>query len=222
MRFPNSYQMSESRLVGWLLAIVGGGLDAYTYLCRGHVFANAETGNIVLLALRLSERNWRGAVTYLIPILAFALGVLAAELIRHHLTERLHWRQYVVLFEIAVLCIVGYLPQGDWDMLANTLVAFACALQLECFRKVRGTAVATTMCTGNLRSGTEFIYLFFKNKDRALLRKSLEYYFIDLLFIVGAMFSGLISNWLGSATVFVFTVPLLLAFFLLFAQPERH
>lgn len=32
-------QVSETHLLGLLLAVVGGFLDAYTYLCRGRVFA---------------------------------------------------------------------------------------------------------------------------------------------------------------------------------------
>ncbi len=45
-------QMSDTIRVGLLLAIVGGFLDAYTYLCRGQVFANAQTGNMVYLELK--------------------------------------------------------------------------------------------------------------------------------------------------------------------------
>ena len=47
------WQMSETFRVGALLACVGGFLDAYTFLCRGGVFANAQTGNLAL-RLRLS------------------------------------------------------------------------------------------------------------------------------------------------------------------------
>ena len=49
-----SGQRSESYLVGAVLAVAGGFLDAYTYICRGHVFANAQTGNIVLLGVNLA------------------------------------------------------------------------------------------------------------------------------------------------------------------------
>ena len=42
-------QMSDSFRIGAILAAVGGFLDAYTYLARGQVFANAQSGNIVLL-----------------------------------------------------------------------------------------------------------------------------------------------------------------------------
>ena len=46
---------SESYLVGLILAAVGGYLDVYTYISRGGVFANAQTGNIVLLAINLAK-----------------------------------------------------------------------------------------------------------------------------------------------------------------------
>ena len=65
-------QMSESLVLGLLLALAGGFFDAYTYLCRGGVFANAETGNIVLLGAHLAEGDWEKALRYLLPIVAFA------------------------------------------------------------------------------------------------------------------------------------------------------
>ena len=71
--------MSESLLLGALLAVAGGFFDAYTYLCRGGVFANAQTGNIVLFGLELAQREWMRALGYLVPIVAFAVGVVAAE-----------------------------------------------------------------------------------------------------------------------------------------------
>ena len=47
--------MSESLLLGALLAVAGGFFDAYTYLCRGGVFANAQTGNIVLFEMCIRD-----------------------------------------------------------------------------------------------------------------------------------------------------------------------
>ena len=63
---------SESLPVGLLLALAGGILDAYTYLVRGEVFATAETGNLVLLGINLSQGRLNEAAYYLWPILAFA------------------------------------------------------------------------------------------------------------------------------------------------------
>ena len=41
--------------VGLCLCFIGGFLDAYTYVSRGGVFANAQTGNIILLILGLAS-----------------------------------------------------------------------------------------------------------------------------------------------------------------------
>ena len=40
-------QMSESVEVAIFLALSGGLMDAYSYLLRGEVFANAQTGNML-------------------------------------------------------------------------------------------------------------------------------------------------------------------------------
>ena len=183
-------------MVGALLAAAGGLLDAYTYLSRGGVFANAETGSMVLFGICLIQGQWRRAAGYLLPILAFALGVLAAEFIREHHRSgpRYHWRHTVLLAEIAVLCAVAFLPRGEWDPAANTLVAFVCALQVETFRKVRGNPFATTMCTGNLRSGTEAIYHALTGGKRTSVEKGLCYYAVIACFIAGAALGVLLTK----------------------------
>ena len=143
-----------------LLTVTGGFLDAYTYLCRGKAFANAQTGNIVLLGVKLAEGQFDALLHYLIPILAFALGVVVAELTRRRFRSHpaIHWRQIVIALEIAILGLVALLPTGEWDTAANVLVSFVCAVQVQSFRKIRGNPCATTMCTGNRRSGTCLLY----------------------------------------------------------------
>ena len=49
------WQTSESITVGLFLALSGGFMDAYSYINRGKVFANAETGNIILMTLKICE-----------------------------------------------------------------------------------------------------------------------------------------------------------------------
>ena len=103
-------QVSETHLLGLLLAVVGGFLDAYTYLCRGRVFANAQTGNIVLLGVNLTEQNWNRTFYYLMPIFAFVLGILVCEIIQTYFKwkKKLHWRQLIVLIEIFCLIVAVF------------------------------------------------------------------------------------------------------------------
>lgn len=56
-------QMSDSLRLGTVLTLAGGLQDAYSYNCRGQVFANAQTGNIVLLGQSLAGGQWAVALT---------------------------------------------------------------------------------------------------------------------------------------------------------------
>ena len=69
----------ETFRVAALLAVVGGFLDAYTYILRGGVFANAQTGNIVLLGVHMADKDYRQALYYVVPIIAFSLGVVLTK-----------------------------------------------------------------------------------------------------------------------------------------------
>lgn len=218
-----SGQRSESYLVGAVLAVAGGFLDAYTYICRGHVFANAQTGNIVLLGVNLAAGEWTSLLYYLIPILCFFVGILAAEMIRNRFFAHpaIHWRQIIVAIEIAVLFAVGFIPAGDWDLLANACVSFACSLQVQGFRKVNGNPYATTMCTGNLRSATEHLYRYYKTGDKEALHSSLQYYGIIGLFIAGAAIGTALSGWWGIYAVWAVCAVLAAVLILMIQKREE-
>ena len=70
------------------------------------------------------------------------------------MAKKIHWRQLVLLIEIAILTIVGFMPES-LNMAATVMVSFSCSTQVQAFRKVNGFAYASTMCIGNLRSGTD-------------------------------------------------------------------
>ncbi len=219
-------QMSESMRLGALLAVAGGFFDAYTYLCRGGVFANAQTGNIVLLGLELAEREWLRALAYLAPILAFALGVVVAEVVKQRGKARqaggagMHWRQVIVLAEFVLLPVAAFLPQR-MNMAVNILISFVCAMQVEAFRKVRGSAFATTMCTGNLRSGTEQLVIWRQTGDANAARKARHYYCIILFFILGAALGAVCTDTLGERALLITCVPLLAVFGIMFIREEQ-
>ena len=150
MRLPKLHpQMSESLLTASFIILSGGLQDAYTYFCRGKVFANAQTGNIVLFSAYLFSGEWARCLHYLIPVLAFMVGIFAAECIHRHYKymEKVHWRQLIIMIEIVLLFAVGFLPQ-EVNTFANALVSFVCAMQVQTFRKVAGTPTQARCASG--------------------------------------------------------------------------
>ncbi len=203
-RLKKYKQTSDTFRIGILLSMVGGFTDAYTFIIRGNVFTNAQTGNIVLLGLKLVEAKWGEVIFYLFPISAFVLGILAAEFIRTKLKgkKRIHWRQIVILIEILVLFFLAFIPQGNYDVIVNVAISFICSLQVQSFRKVNGNLSATTMCTGNLRSGTEQLYKYIVQKDSEAKEKYMIYYGLILFFIIGAVVGALFTEILREKALF--------------------
>ena len=212
-------QTSETFLVSAVLAISGGFQDAYTYNVRDEVFSNAQTGNVVLMSQHFMMGQWKTAFRYFFPILAFALGVLVAEQIqsRYKNSKRIHWRQIVVIFEMTILFLVGFMP-SKWNLLATMLVSFTCSMQVQTFRKVNGYGYASTMCIGYLRSGTESISVYIRNRNKESLRKTVYYYGIIFVFAMGAGIGGLLTIWFGVQAIWVSCILLLISCLLMIRE----
>ena len=214
-------QMSDSMLTAFFIILSGGLQDAYTYCCRGKVFANAQTGNIVLCSVKLVEGDWSAVLHYLVPLCFFALGVFTAELLRQKFQQmqRLHWRQLVVLCEIVMLFVVGFFPQ-EWNLVANALVSFACAMQVQAFRKVNGYAFASTMCIGNLRSGMDSLCSWLVAGNRAARSKAFHYFAIILLFALGAGLGSVALGFCGAKAIWFSCLLLAVSFCLMFLKED--
>ncbi|WP_456028697.1 YoaK family protein [Ruminococcus sp.] len=216
--------MSETNMLMILLTLSGGLQDAYSYFVRGEVFSNAQTGNIVLMSTYVAKGNWHRALHYLIPVLAFAMGIFIAERLhaRFKDTGVIHWRQIIVFTEMVLLCIVGIIPLGgSYDFVANALSSCACAMQVQSFRKVNGYPYASTMCIGNMRNAMESISAYMRIGDKSLLKKSLQYFLTIFVFACGAGIGGAYSLYIGNEFIWISCVLLLTCFALMFIKSEN-
>ena len=214
-------QISESIELGILLALSGGFMDAYSYIGRGGVFANAQTGNMLLLGVHLSEGDIPDAIRYLCPVLAFTFGIALSDIVRNlGKGGHLHWRQISVLAEALILIAVSFFPTA-LNLPANALTSFACGIQVESFRKIHGKGIATTMCIGNLRSGTENLHHYFHTKERHFLDTSLLYYGIIACFIVGAVIGNAAVQLFRTKAILGCSFLLLISFFMMFIDWEK-
>lgn len=213
-------QMSESLSVGILLAVSGGLIDAYSYLYRGEVFANAQTGNVLLFSIHLAKGEWESALHYAFPIAAFLCGVALAVIICYlgRNRKRMHWRQICVLFEAVVLFSVAWIPKSA-NLLANSLISLVCGIQVETFRKIENASVATTMCIGNLRSAMHSAItcgLVGKRGDKHTAYIS---FVIVIAFASGAIMGSILIRHFDTYSVCCGTIIMLMCFFLMFFSP---
>ena len=161
--------------------------------------------------------DWKDGVRYLLPLIAFVLGVFVADQIqmRYKYARRLHWRQGILLAEIVILFVVGFIPHS-LNMTATIFVSFACAMQVQTFRKMGGYSYASTMCIGNLRSGTAAFSHYLQDKKTEQLKQAAYYFGIIFLFAIGAGLGGNLTEHFGIHIIWISCILLGLSFLLMF------
>lgn len=214
-KVPSHKVTAESLRLGILLAIVGGFLDAYTFICRGGVFANAETGNIVLVALGITNRNYKNALMASIPILAFVIGVLVTEKIREVSIRKYEGSEkaekVILIIEAIVLFIIGFIPDTIHHIFVTSTIAFVSSVQISSFRRLVDSPYSTTMCTGNLRTASQSAYLAITKKDKGASARAIRYVVIILSFLVGASLGGVLTLYIGVKSIWLCSLLLLIS-----------
>ncbi|OPA74055.1 hypothetical protein BVG16_25215 [Paenibacillus selenitireducens] len=213
---------SESVKLGILLAFVGGFLDAYTFISRDGVFANAQTGNIVLLGVQIAQGAWQQALLHVPPILAFMIGVIVSESFKHPSMQRVFRdpARAILLLESIVLVLVGILPASVPNMVVTVTIAFVASVQVSTFRKLGNWPYNTTMTTGNLRTAIQAAYVTYVTHDRKAATQFRQFSEIIVSFLMGAVIGALLTQYWGTMAVWIAAVLLIFALFTLHNEQE--
>lgn len=213
---------NESLAVGFLLAVVGGFLDAYSFVGY-RVFANAQTGNVVLFAVDSAATHWRQAALHVVPILAFVVGIAVAETLgRPRVRQWLRRPLRVALaVEIVILAALATLPDGTPDLVVTVPISFAAAIQFATFRILVDTPYSTVLATGNLRIMAVSAYRWMADRDLSGRQQAGRFAAVVGAFIGGAVLGGVSTNRLGTPAVAIAAGLLLLTLAIVIAETRR-
>ena len=210
----------ESLSIAMLLALVGGYLDIYSYLARGKVFANTQTGNLVLLGYSMAQGDGKKIIYYICPLTFFVLGVGLAKVMEYRFKERqcFDWIHLLLIVEMSILFMVMFIPEGPFNSMANMMVSFVCGLQVQGFRKVNGNAYSTVMFTGNLKNVAEGFTHYFLTKEYAALEKGKVYLGVVGMFVLGGWLGALLTKQYEEKAVGIINSVLAVVFILLYLE----
>jgi uncharacterized membrane protein YoaK (UPF0700 family) len=80
-------------------------MDAWVWMDHGHVFANAQTANVVLFGIHVAAGDFTTAARHVPPVMAFILGLVASRLSRAWLKKAgLNSRNVRLTVECVLLC----------------------------------------------------------------------------------------------------------------------
>ena len=204
------YLECEKLWIFALLMAVGGYLGAFTYVLRGGVFCNAQTGNLVLLGIALGEKNWGRALYLILPISAYFLGALVSETIAGRIRKRysIRWDTLFIIIEMGAIVILGLIPEHAPYQITQVTINFICSMQYNTFRQAQGIPMATTFCTNHLRQFAIAVAKYSKHRDHPQFVRMLSHLLMLAVFVVGvAVSTNLCHIFLGKA-IFFALIPL--------------
>lgn len=183
-----SYDVHESLFTACFLTLIGGILDAHTFLFRNGIFANTQTGNIVFLAISIANQNFSKTLNHVFSLTTFVLGIFITEILKYVYRNKVSkFTNTVLSIEIVFLTLTATIPRNKLNSLVISLISFVCSLQTNSFRSLKGSPYASTMCTGNLRSAsaTFLNFIMLKNKEQGFI--CLQFIAILLSFFTGSI-----------------------------------
>lgn len=220
MSSENKYLLCERNWVYYTLIMISGFYGAFTYLLRGNVFCNAQTGNVVLMGLAFGLGKWQEALYYLIPISAYLLGTIFSELLPNPIkhTFKIRWDTLLIGVEMCVVIFLGFLPEDMPVQISQVAINFIASMQYNTFRQAQGTPVATTFATNHIRQigvGLAIELKHIKKSDKTHREKLIKHGCMLVFFFLGAVVGTVFCNmWLGRA-IWLTLAPLGLLFVLL-------
>lgn len=210
--------------LGVLLALVGGFLDAFTFIGHGGVFSNAQTGNVVLVGIYAARGDWARVLRQLLPLLAFVLGVFTAETMTHPTVKAWVRRplRAALIAEIIVLVAVSFLPDDIGGFAVVLLVSFVAAVQNSTFDTLRKWPFNTVTLTGNLRTTTRSLYRALVLRRHGEGDKARSFAIVCLAFLLGAVIGAFATTSWGNRAALVGAGILAAALLLFIVEEPRH
>ena len=190
------YLTCERNWVYFTLIAVAGFWGAYTYLLRGNVCCNAQTGNVVLMGLALGSAEWAKAGYYLVPISAYILGAFVSEL---------------MLIEMIAVLGLGFLPETAPVQICQVVINFVASMQYNTFRQAEGVPVATTFATNHIRQigvGLAKELRHRHSADKSHRRKLARHCGMLFFFILGAVTGTVFCHLLVGRAIWLTMIPL--------------
>ena len=197
-------------------------MDAWVYLDHGHVFANAQTGNIVLFSILVANGRYSDALHHVPPLAAFCAGLVASRLAGAWLKERgANSRNLRLLFETVGLAVLGIEAPRLSDAAVTTAIGFIAAVQITTLSHIGAWSFNTGMTTGNLRSAfSAATAAWLAPVDVAKRFQAVGLGLLCVAFFVGALAGGYATTRWGDPALLGTAATIALGAFVVWRAPD--
>lgn len=186
----------KQRRIHYTMASVGGFLGGFAILSHHDLLANAQTSNLISLAISIVGRNPFQALLHIGSLLLYMLGLSLTVLIPRYTKWNLQLCSIAI--DALALVILAILPSTVEDFIALYPIFFAMAFQWNTFKGADGYISSSIFSTNNLRQFTTSLTEYFCDRDRNHLHKTSFYGGTLLFFHIGVAISYFACRYFGT------------------------
>lgn len=181
-----------------------GGIDAYTYIEHHAVFASAQTGNMIVFAVKMFDGGIKRAWVNIPVWVGFAIGCLTAQVLIVQYKTVLKNKQFhilTMLITVLALLFCAVLQSTIGSLPLIFILGWLSGYELTTFRDVSGTTVNNGIMTGNTKNLMLAVYQWLFQRSLQARHKCFVTGLIMLTFIFGAYGSALLCTTFNSKFV---------------------
>lgn len=185
---------AESSIFLWLITLVGGYLNGYTW-ANYEFLGNNHTGNISKFSIFLANGDWQAAKPLGTLMLFGILGAFFGAFMKDRPEGGFikgDVRKKSLLFEVVYLTVLAFVRLPEYP--AYMAFAFIAGFQLNQFVLWLGIPFSTTIFSGNIRYAGQFLYDAVAKSQWVKLGLFL---LVAGAFPLGVMTSTIVSRYMG-------------------------
>ncbi len=190
--------MSKERteyLVHYAMSMTGGFLGAYALINHHELFGNAQTSNLIHLAICLVGTDFTEFMYRLLDLMLYFSGFACTVYFARNTKIDLHYCS--LFFNLMTVLILFWMPRGISDYVFLAPVFFSMAFQWNSFKGVGEYASSSIFSTNNFRQFSTSLCEYLCDKDKTHLQKTCFYGNTLLNYHVGVVVACLASKWFG-------------------------
>ncbi|WP_125713148.1 YoaK family protein [Companilactobacillus kedongensis] len=218
------FPIYERTLMAQLMAMTSGGIDAYSYLTHGHVFASMQTGNLILLGVNIIDGKFSVILNYLLPILTYCIAAAITKWFQLHFPKeaRVDRQSLILSFELFVFLIVAIISDIVPLDITILMISFAISAQFVEFSSLHGMPVNTLMMSGNIKKVGMLTVDGVINKKPKSIRRAKRSLLLILAFFIGIIVSAWAVKILDRQAILFEVLILLVALFVVHFNNKKQ
>lgn len=188
------------------MSVCGGFFGAYAILNFNDILGNAQTSNLIHLALDIIGRDLQGIGIRIIAALFYILGTMLTVLIPGY--TKWNVRVVSVLIDVLAILTLPLLAHASHHIISLYPIFFAMSFQWNTFAGICGYNCSTIFSTNNMRQTVIAFTKYRMDKNEEDAKRGRFYAGALLFFHIGVVISYLAWKCAGVNGVYICLLPL--------------